>query len=295
MDWQEIVDILGMDVSPDHLRKTSYGLVEYDNYIRGFEGVSTKILCLSDFHYPFNLPIETFKEYVNKIDVLVLNGDILDCQSCSSFTKTYRINPIEEMIGARKYIIDLIKYINSKKVYINFGNHESRLNQYCAKYIDNEIKELIPDTPLDYIIDDGFMHYDKIDGLKTWYEPIKNVVGDIEVIYTRDWKVKIGNAYFLHPKAFSNGALKTCEKAMDYLHRTDKEPFDTCVLAHTHRVGHEKKGYINLFEEGACCYTDKMRYTDGNLYDPQKEGFVLICQDKDGNIIENKSKVIILN
>lgn len=34
MDWIEIVHELGLDVSSDHLRKTAYGLKEYDDYIK---------------------------------------------------------------------------------------------------------------------------------------------------------------------------------------------------------------------------------------------------------------------
>ena len=48
LDWSEIVDLLGLDVSADHLRKTAYGIVEYDEYIHGLNGVATKILSISD-------------------------------------------------------------------------------------------------------------------------------------------------------------------------------------------------------------------------------------------------------
>lgn len=34
---------------------------------------------------------------------------------------------------------------------------------------------------------------------------------------------------------------------------------------------------------------------DGKLTKPQKEGFAIICQDKDGNLIDSKTKVISLN
>ena len=46
LDWQEIVEVLGLDIHPDHLRKTAYGLVEYDEYIHGFGGVATTILSI---------------------------------------------------------------------------------------------------------------------------------------------------------------------------------------------------------------------------------------------------------
>lgn len=34
-DWQEIADALNLNVSADHLRKTAYGIIEYDEYIHG--------------------------------------------------------------------------------------------------------------------------------------------------------------------------------------------------------------------------------------------------------------------
>ena len=52
IEWSEIIEVLGIDVSADHLRKTAYGMVEYDNYINGFSGVATRILSISDLHIP---------------------------------------------------------------------------------------------------------------------------------------------------------------------------------------------------------------------------------------------------
>ena len=101
MDWVEIRDMLGLSITPDQLRKQAVGYLEYDNYINGFEGVATTILSISDLHYPFAKPLDTFKQYVGKIDILQLNGDLVDCMALSRFSKSYRVSPLEEMIGAR--------------------------------------------------------------------------------------------------------------------------------------------------------------------------------------------------
>ena len=132
MDWQEIVDVLGLDCHYDHLRKTAYGLVEYDEYLKT-NGVATRILSISDTHVPFQLPIETFSEYRNRVDILQLNGDITDCQAISKFPKTYRVSPMEELIEGRQYLINLIEYINPKKVVITYGNHDLRFQTYFSK------------------------------------------------------------------------------------------------------------------------------------------------------------------
>jgi len=295
LDWSEIVELLGLDVSADHLRKTAYGLIEYDNYIHGFNGVATTILSISDLHVPFQLPVNTFSEYVNRIDILQINGDVVDCQALSKFPKQYRISPIEEIIQARQYLIDLIEYINPKKVITNYGNHDKRLANYLAKNLDTDTLELLPDTSLELILIDGFRHYNKRTKSKTWYEPLCNVFDNIEIEYVDDWKCKIGKTWFIHPLAYRKNTLATCEMAMDYLHRTERELFDCVCLGHTHQYGDTKKGFIRLLEQGACCQVEKMNYMDGKLTTPQKKGFAIICQNENGDIINDKSKVIKLN
>lgn len=293
MDWQEIVDILGLDVSADHLRKTAYGMLEYDNYIHGFSGVATTILSISDLHVPFQLDYSLLKDYRN-VDILQINGDVVDCQSLSKFSKQYRISPMEEMILGRQYLIDLIEYIKPKKVVCNYGNHDKRFANYFAKNLDTDILELLPDTSLELIFVDGFKHYDKRSKSKVWYEPLCNVFSDIEIEYIDDWKSKIGKTWFVHPLAYRSGFLATADKAKDYLQDEYKEQFDCVVMAHTHAVGDTTKGYVRLFEQGAFADVKKMNYMDGRLTKPQKMGFAFICQDKDGNIINDKSKVIVL-
>lgn len=295
LDWVEIVDILGLDCSPEHLRKVAVGIWEYDNYINGFDGVATTILSISDLHIPFQLPKELLSKYVGKIDILQLNGDIVDCQAISKFPKQYRISPIEEIIEARQYLIDLIEYLRPKKVIANYGNHDKRFAAYLAKNLDTDLLELLPDTSLELIFLDGFTHYDKRSKTKIWYEPLINIFEDIEIEYVDDWKCKIGQTWFVHPLAYRQGILSTADKAKGYLQDKYKEPFDCVVMAHTHSVGDSTKGFIRLFEQGAFADVDKMNYSDGRLVKPQKEGFVIICQNKDGELIQSKSKVIVLN
>lgn len=295
LDWQEIVDLLKIDVSADHLRKTAYGLLEYDTYIHSFNGVATTILSISDIHVPFHLPINTFSDYVGKIDILQINGDVVDCQALSKFPKQYRISPMEEMILGRQYLIDLIEYIKPKKVVCNYGNHDKRFANYLAKNLDSDLLELLPDTSLELIFNDGFRHYDKRSKSKIWYEPLTKIFEDtIEIEYIDDWKVKIGQAWFVHPLAYRQGTLATCEQAKNYLQDKYKDSFDCVCMAHTHAVGDTTKGFIRLFEQGACCDVDKMNYMDGKLSKPQKKGFALICQNENGELIQDKSKVIVL-
>lgn len=294
MDWIEIRDMLGLDITPDQLRKQAVGYEEYDDYIHGVNSVATTILSISDLHVPFEKPLDTFKNYSNKIDVLQLNGDILDCSQLSRFSKVYRTSPIEEMIQSRQYIINLIEMINPKLVLVNHGNHELRLGSYLAKNLDNEIQELMPETAFDYIFVDGFTHYDRKTRAKVKYAPLCEVFENIEIKYTGTWYSQYKDIIFCHPKAYSTSPLKTAEKAL-YWFRNEGFEFHTLILAHTHRVGSYKIGNSMIYEQGCCCETKKMRYNDGQLVNSQKEGFMIISLDKDGQVIEDKTNIVTLN
>ena len=66
-------------------------------------------------------------------------------------------------------------------------------------------------------------------------------------------------------------------------------------MSHTHRIGSYKIGNTMIYEQGCCCDTSQMRYTDGNLTNSQKEGFMLFYLDKDGHFLEDKTKNVCLN
>lgn len=297
--YEELSEYLfgeGNCFNESEVRKRMYGMkrlieiIEQDKY----SDVETRILAISDLHIPFHLPLETFKDYIGVVDVLILNGDILDCTQLSRFSKSYRVNPVEEMIIARQYIIDLIDMIKPKKVIVNHGNHEMRLGATLSKNLDNELQELMPETAFDYIFNDGFIHYNRRTKSKTKYEALKDVFTDVEIVYTGTWHTQVGDVVFCHPRAFSSGILKTAEKAM-YWFRNEGYSFSGLVMSHTHRLGQYKIGNSMIYEQGTCCDTRKMLYNDGNLVNSQKEGFMYICLGYDGKVIDDKTKLVSLN
>ncbi|MDR2277359.1 MAG: metallophosphoesterase [Vagococcus sp.] len=261
---------------------------------KGESGINKRILSISDLHVPFQLPVETFSDYVGGVDVLQLNGDVSDCQAISKFPKAYRISPMEELIETRQYIISLIEFIKPKKVSVNYGNHDLRFQSYFSKSIDTDILELMPKTSLELIFVDGFKHYNKRERTKIEYKPLVEVIDDVEIDYTDNWFSQIGETIFCHPLAFSSGILKTAEKAV-YFFRNEGYNFTSLVMAHTHRVGEYTIGNTTLYEQGCCCDTKANNYSDGRLGNSQKEGYIYICQDKNGKIIKDKTKLVCLN
>lgn len=296
LTWNEIAKLVG-DVSNNYygesvIRKWYYAFNEGRDYVynKQYSDVKTRILCISDLHIPFELPVESFIDYRNIVDLLIINGDIIDMASCSKFDKIYRSSPIEEIIKARKYIIKLNEFLKPKKIIVNYGNHDIRFERYLAKSLDVDLNELMPKTPLELIIEQGFVHYNKKDGTKTQYDSLNKTMN---IEYTDNWFYQYGDAIFVHPTAFSSGILKTAEKAM-YFFRNEGFNFKTLVMAHTHRLGEYIIGNTTIYEQGCCCNTDKMLYNNGKLINSQKEGFLYLCQDINNNTIRDKTKLVLL-
>ena len=201
------MSLLGLQISTDQFRKEVNGILEYDTYIHNNEDVANRILSLSDFHIPFNLPVDTFKDYAGQVDILVLNGDIQDAQNCSKFSKKYRVDFTEEMIAARQYMIDLIKMINPKDVIVVKGNHEVRMGRYLSDQLNDDIMKLMPDSPMDLIVNDGFKNRDRLNRTETWYSPLIEIFDGtkINISYTGEWWRKIGKTIFVHPMSYSSG------------------------------------------------------------------------------------------
>lgn len=291
-DLSELLFGEGNCFNESEVRKRMYGmkrLLEVMDQEPNY--VATRILGLSDLHIPFNLSIDTFKDYVGKTDILVLNGDLVDQQQISKFPKMYRVSIMEELILGRQYIIDLINYIRPREVVVIDGNHEKRFGAYLARNLDSDLLELMPDSSMDLIVETGFNHYDKRNKTKTWYEPLKNVFDGVEIIYANDWKYKIGQTWFIHPSAYSGGMLKTTEKAVNYFFRIDRN-FEAIIMAHVHKLGSYVQGNIYMYEQGCCCDIDKLDYANGRLQYPQQKGFIYVCQTTEGKLIYDKTKLV---
>ena len=293
LDWVEIRDMLGLDITPDQLRKVAVGYEEYDSYIHDGAHIANRILSISDLHIPFNLPLETFSTYANRVDTLVLNGDIMDCQSISSFTKKYRVDFVEEMVTARQYLIDFITMIHPRKVYVVKGNHEYRMLKYLSDRLHEDLLSIMPDSPLDLIVNDGFKQRDRIHGRESWYCPLAGLFAEsgIDVVYDGNWWVKVGKVIFAHPLSYSSGMLKTTEKAVNFFLRQDRE-FTSLVLGHTHKLGSYIQGNIAMYEQGCCCQLDQLDYADGKLYLPSQNGFIYMGLDDQGAPIKNQTELI---
>lgn len=294
LKWSEIGKMFGLD------GETVRALVKNYRYRNGmvsgiYEDGKKRILCVGDFHYPFNLPIGEFAKYRDRIDYLIINGDEQDCQSISKYIKKYRYPFVEEMIGTRQMLIDLINLIKPKHVIFNKGNHNIRLINYFSEKLHDDLLKLMPETNLDFIVEIGFWEYNHEKRTKTFYSPLKQVFADsgIDIHYTHEWFCQVGKTIFAHPSAYRSGILKTSEQAYKYFMQEGFNDIDCLVLSHTHSFGFTKYGNVFLYEHGCWCKT--MDYVDAKLINPQTPGYIYLVQNADGSIDFNHTKLILGN
>lgn len=250
----------------------------------------TRILSLSDQHYPFIIPnyYDVIKPFANKVEVLIFNGDEEDCQAISHFRKKYRKPFVPEMIGTREMICKTIDLIKPKQTLFVRGNHNSRFINYMSDKVHDDILELMPNSNLDLIINDGFYRYNKEENTKTYYEPLVNKYGD-KVNYNGSWYVIVGKTIFAHPQAYKKAHLATPEAVMRYF-QDQRVDFDCVVMPHTHKIGFAPQGNVMLYEQGCLC--QPMEYAEARLHSPQQNGFMYVVQDEKGNHIYEKSQLI---
>ena len=295
-DYTELSEeAFGKAYSSDVARRMFYGAKKVIDAIEEDEERvnedETRILCISDMHIPFNRDIKEFFKYKGKVDTLVLNGDIIDNYSMSSFTKMYRLSLVEELIQARELLIEFIEEIKPKKVTVVTGNHEIRLGKKIADKIGSDLLDLMPRDALAFLFDTGFNYYDRIKKCKTVYTPIDEEV-DCEVNYVGNFWTKEGKTIFVHPQAFRGTTLGTVGKAYDYFTAIG-EDFQSIIMAHTHKLGMYVMNDKYLYEQGTCANLNHMDYQDLKLpKSSQVNGYMYIIQDKDGNLIYDKTKLI---
>jgi len=169
------------------------------------------------------------------------------------------------------------------------------MGRYLSEKLNDDFMSIMPDTPMDLIVCDGFKDRDRLKKTETWYIPLTEIFKayGIDISYTGDWFCKIGRSIFAHPLSYSSGMLKTTEKALEYFLRIDRD-FNCLVLGHTHKLGSYIQGNIIMYEQGCCCDLSKLDYNNGYLNIPGQNGFIYVCQDKDGNVINEKTRLILI-
>jgi predicted phosphodiesterase len=220
--------------------------------------VSSKVVILSDIHLPYHdekalaITMAYLKE--NVPDQIILNGDIADFYSVSSYEKQmkHRKGFEEEVEAVVSFLRQLRKDFPDTKISFTEGNHETRLR----KYLQRNAMELS---------DMGILSISNLFELASM---------DIDY-YPADRPVEIGKLMITHGELARKGAGSTA--------RGHRDKYNTSVaIGHIHRgsVAYQRvrEGQQILIENPCLC---EMSVDYGNFFD-WVQGFTEIYFAEDG-------------
>lgn len=231
--------------------------IEIENKV---SDVKKKVMIINDVHVPYQHEelLNEIKKH-SDIDYLVIGGDLIDCESCSSFQMLERPTLEEELVAAHEFIQEINKIINAEIICIK-GNHEERLEREICKMQNKGLQRLL-DSQLLRMLEEGFKF--NIGTKRKQYKAIENFK------YIDKWYARLfDNLVICHPKDFSNVPAKIAEKSAEYfLNRDVIEKDDIIFIGHTHKFSQivsTRRQDVFVVENGCSC--KPMDYSDrGNL------------------------------
>lgn len=224
------------------------------------ENKKKKVMIINDVHVPYQHDglLDEIRKHKD-MDYLVIGGDLIDCESCSSFQMLERPTLEEELVAAHEFIQEINKIIDAEIICIK-GNHEERLEREICKMQNKGLQRLL-DSQLLRMLEEGFKFSIGIKRKK--YKAIENFK------YIDKWYARLfDNLVICHPKDFSNVPAKIAEKSAEYfLNRGIIEKDDVIFIGHTHKFSQivsTRRQDVFVVENGCSCKA--MDYSDrGNL------------------------------
>jgi len=102
-------------------------------------GEKSNVVVANDFHIPNHDPmaVELFLKFIKDIqpDILVLNGDVIDCYEISDFSKSAWVTQAfqDECRQVEEFLDKLWKCLPDSRIIYIAGNHEFRLQRYISR------------------------------------------------------------------------------------------------------------------------------------------------------------------
>ena len=247
-----------------------YELLDTDLEIESFspepiEILDTKCLILSDIHFPFHsiraLDIALREGKRQKVDTILLNGDIVDCYQFSSFNRIPDVAVFkEERKTAYAFLLYLRKVFKKQRIIWKNGNHDDRVLKYICQH-----------APA--IWDEEYF---------SWQEMLHLDDFDVEYVKSNQW-VKLGKLVVLHGHEFGDvghfGSASSVNPARGLFLKTKY----CCACGHHHQTSQHneptvERELITTWSIGCLCNLKP-------IYKPITKwnyGFAICSVDKKG-------------
>lgn len=252
----------------------------------GAENITTKILSLSDIHFPLaeeEMLAEILETHADA-DVVVINGDLMEGYVFSTFAKSKSIAALDEYRAAFMFVRMLSERF--PKVVLVDGNHDIRASRMLKQQgFDRDASQILRPNLMARIangelLDESGLLVDKLDFSNVVYEPRES------------WFVKVGKTIFMHPhnRGGSKPGHTVTNMGEKLMRRYEENEVDSVVCGHTHKI---YKGILNgklYIEQGflagvlAYLHSPKSDYRFN-----YQNGYAVIYQDAEGNTDFNMS------
>lgn len=232
---------------------------------------NNNILLLSDLHIPYhdvpaiNCAIQYGKE--NKVNTIIINGDLLDFHNQSRFEKDPRARSTKEEFDTCRAILEVLRAEFPKAdIIFGLGNHDVRYERWL--YLK------CPE-----IFDDSYYHLEerlRLNDLK-----IKNL--------PHAYLIKAGKLHIAHGDTIVKGIFAPVNSARGAYMKVKS----SIIIGHTHSVSEHVE--TNLTGETIGTWSTGCLCSLYPQYDPHntrhRHGFAHITTEKNGNYHVNNFKV----
>lgn len=240
------------------------GLAKLQGYQRVREEVihltNCRALILSDIHSPYYdfTALKIALEYglERGINVVILNGDTIDCGPISKFPKDSSRPTFPQEIAITIGLLGLIRdtYPDARKI-LKYGNHELRLRTFLQTHA-KELEGIVELADLLHLEEMGY-----------------------EVV--RQERIALGKLNVLHGHELSHGITAPVNPARGVFLKAKK----SAIVGHHHQTSHHSEGDIEGGRTGCwstgclCDLSPDYNYFGGLKWN---HGFAIVDVDEDG-------------
>lgn len=237
--------------------------------------VQKRIVVAGDFHIPYHDPdaVWAFLLYIKKVqpDVIIIDGDFLDCYSISRFTRNPHAFNMEQEFEVGIGILEKIReFCPNAEIFYLEGNHEFRIKKFLGSMVPQmadfcrSVPEELNFEGLDikYVIIPAWMNYPEDEDACVMYGPLR-----------------LEGFYFIH-----GDEAKTGFKVVNIARTVFMAVMDNVICGHFHRLSEFKVRTIgNITKEsythGCLC----MLNAEYHILNQWEHGFLEIVVFEDGN------------
>jgi len=229
-----------------------------------------KALVISDLHIPFHAEdaLKITFDYAKdeKVDTVILNGDILDCASVSKFEKNIQTpHLVEEIEQAKEFLTWLRRRFPNAKIYYRLGNHEERLEHYLMRHAEEIAR-------LNFVTIGALLEVDKF---------------GIKMQTIRQEPLWLGKLAVLHGHELRSGA------GVNIAHTVLRKVMNNVLVGHWHRRQSEtlktyKGTMVGAWVVGCMCNLEP-EYLPINQW---QHGFAIVKVQKNGYFIVDNRIVV---